>query len=1022
MPNTDRYQVLPDYFQTREAGKQAERVNTNPRYKFFKQTQFTAGDYEQFLEFWDKSSHVRSGVKGSFHTPPQVASPLYHDMDVDAVAHTFEYMFHKFKKGIFVKIINNELMVFLPFSKIDYINEWSNHLSVDTTKHRDFFDLIRKSSLQSGHSYDPSKTHYMMDHWYANNGLIRYEFPISENDSGIPTLRDMLLTLCKERTLPDVEFFINKRDFPILRNDKCEAYECIFGDKKPLVSHDHDTYCPILGMTTTEEHADIPVPTWDDWARVSFPDGKLFGKDFTPYPDPYVGDFRCKKPTAVFRGASTGLGTTTSTNPRLFYSLLSTKNKRDADGVLFLDCGITKWNCRPRRSKEMRHYDTIDPQLQEAIPLANTLSPKEQASYKYVIHLPGHSEAYRLSMELGMGSVILLHPSKYKLWYSDLLVPYEHYVPIDGDIFEKIRWCKSHEDECEKIAQNARHFYETILSKEGLLDYMETLLPSVQENTGKLTFAKQDLFEFQRERQQGFLDMHMDILRDEDLFPFSISSPDKMDMSLVHPRTFQVFLHKLGHDFIMEKIRNAPKIKQSRNMTLRKITIARRTLCVKTPTHNDTVHENFVGQLVLNRIANVCPMVVYTHGIWGGHVITEYIDGMTLEEALGKHAPEKVPDFFIMILEQLSLLLNHLQSVSGFIHYDLYPWNVMVVRNKNGHVFSFPSKERTVSFCPEHYPVLIDFGKSHVVYKNMHFVKTSPFHLHCHQDMISILVSGMHLIIQNHKLPAKSIAKVVHVMNYVSGSAYTQYKTFQNVVQIKRFLKTHKKYSNMLMDDKREFAWCEPIRLYDYVKGIYRHHHCTLFRVSDKPSDLCVSVEVFYSRLAVLWEVHETRISTLEAPTPPEDIPFSREKNGIHQLYRSIIQFHLLSSFFQNQTDLEKKRVQLVEMAAGTGFVLTQHDAENGARMELPRFFSHPNMDKISAQSPQRSMDFFADRQKMLAVIHHAAHHIGGMEGLKQKIAEVGGKYMQPILRSNKGSSIPNHLAEWLGSCRNDDD
>jgi hypothetical protein len=544
-------------------------------------------------------------------------------------------------------------------------------------------------------------------------------------------------------------------------------------------------------------------------------------------------------------------------------------------------------------------------------------------------------------------------------------------------------------------------------------------LQSVQENTGKLTFAKQDLFAFQRERQQGFLDTHVDILRDEELFPFSVVSPDKLDMSLVHPRTFQVFLHKLGHDFIMEKIRNAPKLKQSRNMMLRKITIAHRTLCVKTPTHNDTVHENFVGQLVMNRVANVCPMVVFTHGIWGGHVITEFIQGVTLEEALGKHASEKVPDFFIMILEQLSLLLNYLQSETGFIHYDLYPWNVMVVRNKNGHVFSFPSKDRTVSFCPEHYPVLIDFGKSHVVYKNMHFVKTSPFHLHCHQDMISILVSGMHLIIQNHKLPSKSIAKIVHVMNYVSGSAYTQYKTFQNIVQIKRFLKTHKKYSNMLMDDKREFAWCEPIRLYDYIKGIYRHHHCTLFRMSDKPSDMCVSVEVFCSRLVVMREVYDARISTTTpTPTPPPEIQ-PRENNNLHQLYRSIIQYHLLSSFFPKQADMEKKRLQLVEMARNTGFVLTQHEeGGGGVRMELPRFFCHPNVSKITSQEPRESMDFFADRHKMLAVIQHAAHHIEGMEGLMPKIEE---KYMQPILRSNKGSSIPNHLSVWLESCMEDD-
>lgn len=1028
MPNTDRYQVLPDYFPSKEIGKETERVNTNPRYKFFKQTQFTAGDYEQFLEFWDKTSHVRSGVKGYFHTPTQARCPLYRDIDVDAVAHTFEYMFHKFKKGIFVKIIDNELRVFLPFSKIDYINEWSRNVVVDTNKHKDLFDLIHKSTLQSGFSYDPSKTHFMVDHWYANNGLLRYEFPISENDSGIPTLRDMMLTLCKERKLPDCEFFINKRDFPILRQDRCEPYECVFGGKKPLVSHKHDTYCPILGMTTTVEHADIPMPTWDDWARVSFSEGKMFGKDFVCYPDAWVGDFSKKKATAVFRGASTGLGTTPSTNPRLYFCLLSTEKRTDVDGVPFLDCGMTKWNCRPRRSENMRFYDTFDPHWQQVIPLADFLSPEEQAGYKYILHLPGHSEAYRLSVELSMGSVVLLYPCKYKLWYSDLLVPYEHYVPIDphkpDDVFDKIRWCKSHEKECEQIVKNARHFYETILSKEGLLDYMETMLQEVHETTGKLEFVRHDMFEFQSETQRNLLQTHVDIQRDRELFPFSVATPDKIDLSHVHPRTFQVFLHKLDHEFILDKIRNANVIKQSRNMTLRKIMVAHRMLCVKTPTRSDTMHENFVGQLVMNRIANVCPMIVYTYGIWGEHIITEYVEGMTLEDAISKHSTEKVPDFFIMILEQLSLLLNYLQSEFGFIHYDLYPWNIMVVRNKSGQTFSFPSKERSVSFSPEYYPVLIDFGKSHVVYKNMHFAKTTPFYLHCHQDMISIMVSGMHLIIQNHKLPVKSISKIVQVMNYVSGSAYTQYKTFQNIVQIKRFLKTHKKYSNMLMDDKREFAWCEPIRLYDYIKGIYRHHHSTLFRMSDKPSDMCIYVEIFYSRFVVLQEMHEARITKMETLPEFTNRTGNRE-NSVHQLYRAIIHYHLMSSFFSSQTDLEKERHQLVAMAKRTEFRVSNSDTEEEAtdvRMALPRFFSHPNIKVLLTQNPRKKVDHYVDRHKIFTLIQHAAHHMEGLEWLQPKVVEVGGKYLQPILRGNKGSTIPNHMAMYLEFCMGEED
>ena len=124
MPNTDEFQVNPDFYSSLMEAKAARSVNTNPRYKFFKQTHFTAGDYEQFLEYWDRTSHEeRYEFKAKGMVPPQVHCPLYRKLQTDHVIQTFEYIFHKFKKGIFLKIVGGELRVFLPFSKVDFRNE-----------------------------------------------------------------------------------------------------------------------------------------------------------------------------------------------------------------------------------------------------------------------------------------------------------------------------------------------------------------------------------------------------------------------------------------------------------------------------------------------------------------------------------------------------------------------------------------------------------------------------------------------------------------------------------------------------------------------------------------------------------------------------------------------------------------------------------------------------------------------------------------------------------------------------------
>ena len=75
---------------------------------YYNQTIFTAGDVDQFLS------------KLSFKN--------------DEIINTFHYIYHKFKKGIFIHIIDNKLHTFLPFSKFNYINEWHDLLDKNNIK------------------------------------------------------------------------------------------------------------------------------------------------------------------------------------------------------------------------------------------------------------------------------------------------------------------------------------------------------------------------------------------------------------------------------------------------------------------------------------------------------------------------------------------------------------------------------------------------------------------------------------------------------------------------------------------------------------------------------------------------------------------------------------------------------------------------------------------------------------------------------------------------------------------------
>lgn len=999
MPNTDHYQKIPDFFPSAEEGRSAGRANTNPRYKFFRQTHFTAGDYEQFLAHWDTTSHEAEVEAVEALDLPQLRAGLHGGLRCDDIIHTFEYIFHKHKKGIFFKIVRNELRVFLPFSKVEYTNDWAGRVRADPKRYKGIYELLEASCANSGHAFDANRVHFMRDHWYANNGLLRYEYPISENDSGVPAIRDMLLTLCRERVVPDGEYFINKRDFPILKRDRTEAHECIYGEDTPLTSHRHEKYCPILSMTTTDAHADIPIPTWDDWGRASYPD-KLFGKDFLEYPDPYVPDYHGKKDTAVFRGASTGLGTTPEDNPRLRFAQMSRQQKRDEDGVVFLDCAITKWNCRPRKTATSRYYDTIHRDLVGQIGVGSFLTMREQAQYKFILHLPGHSEAYRLPMELATGSVVLLYPCRYKLWFSSWLRPHEHYIPLDpddpDDVYKKIKWCKAHPDECAAIASNARRFYEEKLSKAAILDYWRDLLCALQGVVGKIRFPPKDMFAFQEALEKEALSVEKKILLNDRLFPPTITAADA-DMTRVHPRTFQVFLHRLDPDALTRQIEEAPVWKQSRNVAIRRIVVAGRALCVKTPNNvveKDILHECFIGQVGVNKLANACPMIAFQHGRWGNHIVEDFVEGETLEKFLCAQKPDQVCGALKLILCQVSLLLHHAQSEFGFLHYDLYPWNIIVRENREGTTFTFPvcGTQKAFSFRPPYYPVLIDFGKSHIVYKNMHFANVSPFQLNLHQDALSILISSLFTVVQNHKLPPKDVPELIRIVNYVGKTRYAQHRVFDNMAQVKQFLRLKKKFSNMLSDDKSEFKDADPLRLFEHIRPTPN-----IFRCHKNTSELAMSLEIYYSRFTILHE--------LSAPEANQERRPQRHKNPINAFFHGYLDY-MLTSRLSPGADTTAQLDELIECCKKDWKV--RPPTTTTTTTTIPRFFSHP--DAAPVQAP-RSVNHYYEIHKVSSIVAHAAHHVPQLSFLADKAAALFAPYAHPILTANLNASAANHMS-----------
>jgi hypothetical protein len=101
------------------------------------------------------------------------------------------------------------------------------------------------------------------------------------------------------------------------------------------------------------------------------------------------------------------------------------------------------------------------------------VSMVEQARYKYHIDLGGGGgTTWTGTIEkLAMPGLLFHHVTPTKDWFHDLLVPWEHYVPVAADISDlrrKYEWAENHPVEARQIAESGTRFARWMGSAEGL--------------------------------------------------------------------------------------------------------------------------------------------------------------------------------------------------------------------------------------------------------------------------------------------------------------------------------------------------------------------------------------------------------------------------------------------------------------------------------------------------------------------------------------------------------------------------
>lgn len=829
---TANFQQKFDYYTSKDDCmiSTRERIQTNARYKNFNQTHFTAGDVEQFADYcYDKNGKL-------FKEEISLNDNLFkshnfeiwkgnENLEAPDIQNTFYYIFNKFKKGIFVKIMDNKLKVFLPFSNANFCNEWSDKIR---HSNNDIFKYV--CGVEGKVQFNEKHINEHKNTWFANNSLIRYEFPLNEGDTNVSNVKNMLDELCEKRKVPDIEFFLNRRDFPILTKNYCEPYYDLWGGTKhELVSHKYEKYAPILSMSKTSNFADILIPIHEDWSRIQSKENKWFPRSFRSCDndDTFSVNWEDKKEIAVFRGTSTGAGVTIETNQRLKLAYLSTLRKRDPnDNLLYLDAGITKWNVRPRKLANSPDLQSIDIN-KLPFKLVDSLNYKQFSEYKYIIHCSGNVAAFRLGSELSMGSVILLVNSEWKLWFSHMIKPYEHYVPIKedlSDLIHQIKWCKKNDAKCKLISQNARKFYDTYLQKNGVLDYLQKMLVDLKDKIGIYKYNDIKPLDIQLEYQKEFISRFMikypktkKKIKDINELPLNI----KRNNGLL--KGIHYLINMINDQDSLEKIffddEKMSVIFTNKTVTVKKYDFLGFPLVIKETTNEKKIkenyHEAFIGLTCINKLLKNIPNFCYTYGIYKDNVISEHLSGMSLFDYIKS---DKF-DFkeYVFILLQICIVLHVAQRECCLVHYDLTSWNIILQHHDTPVEIEYVlNYDKVIKFHTSVVPIIIDYGKSHVVYENTHYGFVNMYKFSTSQDILSLLITSIYQILVDQNINKADFINLLKIANFLSGTKYRK-SPFTNSRELKNFLYSAKKYSELLLSDKFELESKTPMDLFEYL-------------------------------------------------------------------------------------------------------------------------------------------------------------------------------------------------------------
>ena len=254
----------------------------------------------------------------------------------------------------------------------------------------------------------------------------------------------MLISLTNKAKLPDLEFFINLGDWPLVK-------------KSPQI-------IPIFSWCGSTETLDIVLPTYDLTESVLNAMHRVTLDMLSVQKEQWKWHDKVEK--AFFRGRD-------SRRERLELIDIARYNPS------LFNASITNFffftNEAERYGPKAPHISFID-----------------FFKYKYQISIDGTVAAYRLPYLLAGNSVVLKQDSPYYEHFYHSLQKFKHYVPFHRDpkldLVQKVKWLRTNDDQAKKIMENGRDFVRKNLMPSNIFCYYLLALQVTFSKLGALKF------------------------------------------------------------------------------------------------------------------------------------------------------------------------------------------------------------------------------------------------------------------------------------------------------------------------------------------------------------------------------------------------------------------------------------------------------------------------------------------------------------------------------------------------------